>query len=213
MTNRLTRQLLIALGGLAWLCLSFGAQAKPMDAEAAKRIPELKNALLAVRDRGQLSDQDRLVIEANLGSGDPVLVSLAAYVVAESKGDETNLCARAEAVLKKTEAMPQAFIRLMLAKKKIQGKSASERITAIEPLLKESNPYLRAEAAKELSKNDTRKGEDALRTLLSDDSPIVKGEAFRQLHKIGKATNAVPVPMPDERYELLLSIIEKANEK
>lgn len=213
MTNHLSTSLLLIPGIAVFLNLALTVHAEPMDVEAAKKIPELKHVLINVREEGRLTDQDRLVVERNLASGDPVLVSLATFVVAESKGEETNLCAKAEDVLKKVNGMPQAFIRLMLAKKRTEGKTASERIAVIEPLLKDANPYLQVEAAKELSKNDDRKGEDALKTLLSVDSPIAKGEAFRQLHKLGKATNAVPVPMPDERYELLLSIIEKANGK
>lgn len=185
--------------------------ARPMDMEAAKKIPELERVLLNVREKGRLTDHDRLVVEGNLGSGDPVLVSLATCIVAESKGEETNLCANAEAVLKTAQGMPQAFIRLMLAKKRTEDKKPSERVAVIELLLKDANPYLQVEVAKELFKNDVRIGEDALRTLLSVDSPIAKGEAFRQLHKIGKAKNAVPVPMPDEQDELLLSIIENGH--
>lgn len=213
MTSHLSTSLCLISGIAVLLNLALTGHGEPMDVEAAKKIPELKHVLFNVREKGRLTDQDRVVVEGNLASGDPVLVSLAACVVAESKEDETNLCAKAEDVLKTAEAMPQAFIRLMLTKKKAEGKSPAQRTAAIEPLLKEANPYLRVEAAKQLLKTDSRKGEETLKTLLSDDSIIAKGEAFRQLHKRGKAANAMPVPMPDERYELLSSIIEKAEEK
>lgn len=213
MTNHLSTHLLLNIGMLALFGAAASIHAKPMDAEAAKKIPELKAVLLNVRENGRLFSQDRAVVEENLAGGDPVLVSVAACVLAESKEVETSLCAKAEDALKKAEAMPQAFIRLMLAKKRSEGTKTAERIATIEPLLKDANPYLQVEAAKELFKNNARKGEDALRTLLSGASPIAKGEAFRQLHKIGKAGNAVPAPMPDERYELLLSIIETAKKK
>jgi hypothetical protein len=101
----------------------------------------------------------------------------------------------------------------MLTKKKAEGKGSAQLIAAIEPLLKDPNPYLRVEAAKEVLKTNARNGEEALKTMLSDDSVIAKGEAFRQLHKRGKAGCSVPTPMADERYELLLSIIDKAQEK
>jgi hypothetical protein len=184
-----------------------------MDTEAGKKLLELESTLAAVRLHGALSDTDRRAIEVNLSSGDPVLVSLAACIIAESKGEEANLCARAEGVLKSAEAMPQAFIRLMLTTKKVADKNPAQKTASIEPLLKDTNPYLRVEAAKQLLRTDPRKGEEALKTLLSDDSIIAKGEAFRHLHERGKAANAVPVPMPDERYELLLSIIEKTDGK
>ena len=211
MTNHLSTPVFIILGIMALLGSVLPVHAEPMDSEAAKNIPELKKLFFCVRDKGRLTDQNRLVVEANIASDDPVLVSLAVCIVAESKGDETNLCAKVEDILNKSRAMPQAFIQLMLAKKKTEGKSMSERMAALETLLREPNPYLRVEAAKALLKNDPQKGEDALRTLLSDNSIIAKGEAFRQLHRIGKDANAVPVPMPDERYEFLLSIIENSN--
>lgn len=208
MTSPRSTSLLLIQGIALFLNLALMARAKPMDMEAAKKIPELKLILINVREKGRFTVQDRLVLERNLASGDSVLVSLAACVVAESKDKETNLCAQAEEVLRKVDGMSQAFIQLMLAKKRTAYKKASERIAVIEPLLEDTNPYLQVEAAKELFKNDARRGEDALKALLSADSPIARGEAFRQLHKIGKATNAVPAPMPDERYELLLSIIQ-----
>lgn len=213
MTKPFARQLLVfAMGSL---CVAFlpPLQAKPMDAQAAQKLLELRTVLDRVTENASLSDADRRVLHENLDSGDPVLVSLAAYVVGKSKGDESDLCAEAEVVLEKTQGMPDAFLRLMLAKKRTEDRKTSERIAAIEPLLRDANPYLRVEAARELAKSDARKGEDALRALLSEDSPILKGGAFRQLRRIGKAADAVPVPMPDERYELLLSIIEKADEK
>lgn len=208
MTSPRSTSLLLIQGIAVFLNLALMVHAKPMDVEAAKKIPELKRVLIDVREKGRLTDQDRLVVERNLASGDPVLVSLAACAVTEGKGKEANLCAKAEEVLRNVNGMPQAFIRLMLAKKRTEDKKASERIAVIELLLEDANPYLQVEAAKELFKNDARRGEDALKALLSADSPIARGEAFRQLHKIGKATNAVPAPMPDERYELLLSIIQ-----
>lgn len=212
MTNYLSKQLLVILGIPLLFGMPQALHAKPMDAEAAKKIPELENVLLNVREKGQLTDQDRLVIQRNLVSGDPVLVSLAACIVAESKGDEPILCRKADdiLILGKAQGMPQAFLQLMLAKKKTEDKSAAERIAAIEPFLKDANPYLRVEGAKELFKSDKRKGEEALRALLSDASIIAKGEAFRQLKKAGKAGDTVPVPMPHEGYGYLLRIIEKA---
>ena len=201
------RFVFLAVGSLC-VAFSLQLQAKPMDAQAAQKLPEVRAILDRVTETGSLSDTDRRVLHASLDSGDPVLVSLAAYVVGKSKGGESTLCAKAEDVLTRAQGMPEAFIRVTLAKKKTDGKKTSERVAVIEPLLKDVNPYLQVEAAKELAQNDARKGEDALRVLLSVDSPIAKGGAFRQLHKIGKAANAAPVPIPDERYELLLSVIE-----
>lgn len=187
--------------------------AKPMDAEAGKQIPQLTTVLANVRETGQLSEQDHAVVETSLASGDPVLVSLASCIVMESKDDETNLCAKASNVLNAAEAMPQAFIRLLLVKKSTGKNSEKDKVSTLEAFVGDPNPFLQAEAAKELLKNDAQKGEVALRKLLASGSQISKGVAFDQLYKLGKAADATPVPMPDERYELLMSIIEKASDK
>jgi len=98
----------------------------------------------------------------------------------------------------------------MLTMKKVQDGNRAQLTAALEPLLKEPNPYLRVEAAKEVLKINARKGEKILETMLSDDSAIVRGEAFRQFEKRGKASGYDPAPMVDECYELLLSIIDNA---
>lgn len=223
MTNHCSAALLLILGISVFLNLGPTVHAEPVDVKDWKQIPELKLVLNNVREKGGLTDKDRLVVEWNLASGDPVLVSIAACVVAESKGEETNLCAKAEAVLKTADKMPQAFIRLMLAKKRVEGKKPSERFSVIKPLVKDANPYLQVEAAKEILKNDVQRGEEALKTLLSGDlsgpltdypgDRIAQAEAYRQLDKIGKAPNAVPGLVADEPYLFVLSIIEEAREK
>ena len=213
MTNNYSRLLSNILGTLLLCCLAHNAYAIPMDVEASKQIPQLAVVFANVRENGRLSEQDLAVVETSLATGDPVLVSLAARIVMESKDDETNLCAKASNVLNDAEAMPQAFIRLLLAKKRAEKNSAAEKVAVLEAFLDDPNPFLQVEAAKELLKNDAQKGEVALRKLLASGSQISKGMAFDQLHKLGKAADATPVPMPDERYELLMSIVEKASDK
>lgn len=86
-------------------------------------------------------------------------------------------------------------------------------VPLLELCLKDTNPYLRIEAAKEIYRIDAGKGLQFIRTLLADKSIIARGEAFRQLDMLGQSGDAEPVPMPDEEYELLLSIIEKYHQR
>lgn len=105
--------------------------------------------------------------------------------------------------------MSRAFARMSPIWKTARHDESRKNLAALESFLKESNPYLRIEAAKEIQRIDSKRGERILKKLLSDESIIVRGEAFRQLDKLGRAGDALPELMPDEEYELLLSIIEK----
>ena len=105
--------------------------------------------------------------------------------------------------------MSQAFIRLLLIRKSVSSGDPSSMVPLLELCLKDTNPYLRIEAAKEIYRINARKGIQFIRTLLADKSIIARGEAFRQLDMLGQAGDAEPVPMPDEEYELFLTIIEK----
>ncbi|MDD2708928.1 MAG: hypothetical protein PHV34_13160 [Verrucomicrobiae bacterium] len=187
------------------------ANALPMDAEAGKKLPEIKSAIENIRKNGSISDKDQQVVAQDLASGDGVLISLAAYAIGQSKKKETSLCAKAEEILKtNTDAMAEAFVRLTLLKKSAEGKTVSERIALLEALLKTANPFLRVEAAKEIFRIHPQKGEGALKKIaLEDANAIAKSEAFNQLDKIGKRDAIEPTFQPSERYQLLLSIIEK----
>ena len=109
--------------------------------------------------------------------------------------------------------MSQAFVRLLLIRKSASSGDPNRMVHSLELCLKEPNPYLRIEAAKEIYRIDAGKGLQFIRTLLADKSIIARGEAFRQLDMLGQSGDAEPVPMPDEEYELLLSIIEKYHQR
>ena len=189
------------------------AQAKPMDTEAARELPNIEKILLSVCSGGRLDSGERKDIVAYLSSSNGVIVSLGAWITAQSKDCETELCSVAESNAKKADLMAQAFIRLLLIRKSVSTGDTSRKVPLLELCLKDTNPYLRIEAAKEIYKIDNRKGIRLFRTLLADESIIARGEAFRQLDMLGQAGEAEPVPMPDEEYELLLSIIEKYHQR
>lgn len=189
------------------------AQAKPMDTEAARELPNIEKILVSVCSSGRLDSDERKDIVAYLSSSNGVIVSLGAWITAQSKDCETELCSVAESNAKIADLMAQAFIRLLLIKKKASTVDSDKTVSSLELCLKDHNPYLRIEAAKEIYRIDARTGIQFIRTLLADKSIIARGEAFRQLDVLGLTSNVVPVPMPDEEYELLLSIIEKYHQR
>lgn len=190
------------------------AQAKPMDAKAARELPNIEKILVSVCSSGRLDSSERKDIESYLfSSSNGVIVSLAAWITTQSKDCETGLCACAESNAGRVDLMSQAFIRLLLIRKSVSTGDPSRMVPLLELCLKDTNPYLRIEAAKEIYKIDNRKGIRLFRTLLTDESIFARGEAFRQLDVLGQAGDAEPVPMPDEEYELLLSIIEKYHQR
>ena len=183
--------------------------AKPMDFEESKKIPRLKEILASVSSHGRINVSECRDIEKSLSCSNGVVVSLATWIVAQSKDSETNLYARIEANGVGGDLMSRAFARMSPIWKTARHDESRKNLAALESFLKESNPYLRIEAAKEIQRIDSKRGERILKKLLSDESIIVRGEAFRQLDKLGRAGDALPELMPDEEYELLLSIIEK----
>lgn len=189
------------------------AQAKPMDTEDGRELPNIEKILASVCSSGRLNSGERKDIVAYLSSSNGVIVSLGAWITAQSKDCETELCSVAQSNAKIADLMAQAFIRLLLIKKKASTVDSDKTVSSLELCLKDTNPYLRIEAAKEIYRIDNRKGIRLFRTLLADESIIARGEAFRQLDELGQAGDAEPVPMPVEEYELLLTIIEKYHQR
>jgi len=188
-------------------------RAEPMDAEEGKKLPDIEEIVASVCSSGRLSAIERNYVGKLFSSSNGVVVSLAAWITAQSKDCETGLCARAESNAGRVDMMSQAFIRLLLIRKSASSGDPNRMVHSLELCLKEPNPYLRIEAAKEIYRIDAGKGLQFIRTLLADKSIIARGEAFRQLDMLGQSGDAEPVPMPDEEYELLLSIIEKYHQR
>ena len=184
-----------------------------MDAEEGKKLPDIEEIVASVCSSGRLSAIERNYVGKLFSSSNGVVVSLAAWITAQSKDCETGLCARAESNAGRVDLMSQAFIRLLLIRKSVSTGDPSRMVPLLELCLKDTNQYLRIEAAKEIYRIDAGKGLQFIRTLLADKSIIARGEAFRQLDMLGQSGDAEPVPMPDEEYELLLSIIEKYHQR
>jgi HEAT repeat protein len=207
MMTSLAQRFLLGAISLCVLTRHGPVHAKPMDAEAAKMIPALQRVLAVVQGGGELSDEDDRMLLACLEGGDPVLVSLAAYISGETKKERVAFRPRLEAALGRTTAdMPKAFLQLAVQNAKMDNGSDAQAHDTLNALVKDPNPYLRIQAAKEVLKRNGRDGKVALRSLLADESPVARGEAARQLKKLGEPEAAIP--MVDERYELVLSVIE-----
>ena len=209
MTSDLTRKARIYLAASICFVLTPFVRAEPMDAEEGKKLPDIEEIVASVCSSGRLASIERNNVEKLFSSSNGVIVSLAAWITAQSKDCETGLCACAESNAGRVDLMSQAFIRLLLIRKSVSSGDPSSMVPLLELCLKDTNPYLRIEAAKEIYKIDNRKGIRLFRALLADKSIIARGEAFRQLDMLGQAGDAEPVPMPDEEYELFLTIIEK----
>lgn len=213
MTSDLTRNARIYLAASIGFVLAPFVRAEPMDAEEGKKLPDIEEIVASVCSSGRLASIERNNVEKLFSSSNGVIVSLAAWITAQSKDCETGLCARAESNAGRVDLMSQAFIRLLLIRKSVSTGDPSRMVPLLELCLKDTNPYLRIEAAKEIYRINARKGMQFIRTLLADKSIIARGEAFRQLDMLGHAGDAEPVPMPDEEYELFLSIIEKYHQR
>ena len=207
--RNMKHHLLVSLFLGIWLF----AYAKPMDAKEAEKLPDIEEIVASVCSSGRLASIERNNVEKLFSSSNGVIVSLAAWITAQSKDCETGLCACAESNAGRVDRMSQAFVRLLLIRKSASSGDPNRMVHSLELCLKEPNPYLRIEAAKEIYRIDAGKGLQFIRTLLADKSIIARGEAFRQLDMLGQSGDAEPVPMPDEEYELLLSIIEKYHQR
>lgn len=212
-TSDLTRKARIYLAAGIYFVLAPFVRAEPMDTEEGKKLPDIEEIVASVCSSGRLASIERNYVGKLFSSSNGVIVSLAAWITTQSKDCETGLCARAESNAGRVDLMSQAFIRLLLIRKSVSTGDPSRMVPLLELCLKDTNPYLRIEAAKEIFRIDARKGIQFIRTLLADKSIIARGEAFRQLDVLGQAGDAEPVPMPDEEYELLLSIIEKYHQR
>lgn len=207
------RKVRIYLAASAFLGMLSLAWAEPMDAEEAKKLPGVEEVVASVCSRGRLVAAERDYVEKLFSSSNGVIVSLAAWITAQSTDCETGLCSCAASNAGRVDMMSQAFIRLLQIRKSVAAGDPDRMVPSLELCLKAPNPYLRIEAAKEIYRIDARKGMQFIRTLLADKSIIARGEAFRQLDMLGQTGDAEPVLMPDEEYELLLSIIEKYHQR
>ncbi len=187
---------------------SMCAYAKPMDAKAAEKIPELRRIAMNIRNGGSLSQKDRIIIAQCIDSNDPVLLSASAWILGEEKGEDEGLSDKLKAVQQgKLDDMSFAFIRIALEKR--EAKKRGHQGVPSKGLQDDTNPYLRIETTRALLRRRHDEGMAALKKMQADERPLVKAAA-ENLSTDGPINSASGrVPMLDERYELLLFAIQE----
>ena len=106
------RELIVWAAVLLSAAYSAVVAAKPMDFEESKKIPRLKEILASVSSHGRINVSECRDIEKSLSCSNGVVVSLATWIVAQSKDSETNLYARIEANGVGGDLMSRAFARM-----------------------------------------------------------------------------------------------------
>ncbi|HHX98494.1 MAG: HEAT repeat domain-containing protein [Kiritimatiellia bacterium] len=194
---------------LFFVGLAVCAYAKPMDAKAAEKIPELRQIAMNIRGGESLSQEERGVIGQCIDSKDPVLLSISAWIIGEENGGDEGLSEKLKVVGQgKLDDMSLAFIRIALEKR--DAKRQGHQWVPSKELQDDPNPYLRIETTRALLRSRPDEGMAALRKIQADEQPLIKAAAAN-LSAVGTSTPTTNcrVPMIDERYELLLSVIQE----
>jgi hypothetical protein len=184
--------------------LTVCAHAKPMDARAGENVGELRRIAVSIRNGALLSQTERAFIAQCIDTGDPVLLSASAWIIGEAGGEEEALLSK----LKATQAgrlddMSAAFIRIALEKREARSRGA--QWLPSRELREDPNPYLRIEDARELLARNQEEGMAALRQMGTDERPLVR------LAAAGLSLDGAA--LLDERYRMVLSIIQTSGEK
>jgi len=199
------------LSSLILLCAQI-AISKPMDAEASKHIPKLKHIVIEVQKNTSLSGQDTAFLIHCMESKDPVLISVSAWIIGESKSPSPELI---KALLSldpdKLSKMPSAFVEIGI--KKTIAKLRKKDWDIKKESITSKNIYLTIEIARESLTENANCNKVILQTLQADKSPQAKATAFYIAEKLGLEEALQPHYMFDERYERVLSIILKKIEK
>jgi hypothetical protein len=178
--------------------------AKPMDARSAEKLPNFRRIVQKVKKKTALSKNDHDFLTESLSTNDPVLLSLSAWVIGEIGDSEILVKELKSKNFAKADDMTKAFVSISLDKEK--AKSQKKKWMPDETQVKSTNRYVRTECVREMLLRDKEKGKSALKGLKEEKDPFVKSAAER----ISKATKKEKsqTPLIDERYELVLSIIE-----
>lgn len=174
--------------------------AKPMDSLMGQQVPSLQRIVLNIRNNGRLSEEDIATVAKCIDSGDPVLLSAAAWIVGEYKGKAGNLLDKLKALQQdKLDRMAEAFVRIALEKNmaKKEGRPWKPR----PGLQNDANPYMRMEYVRELLLVNKDEGMAAARKLLEDKDPMVKFAAR------GFSDHSMRGTLSDELYEMMFVII------
>lgn len=180
---------------------------KPMDAKAAEMLPAARRIAELTARREALTEEDVKFLAQCIASKDAVLASFAAWVYGSTEANDTQASDILKAVKSsELETMPKAFIQIAL--NKISARKSREKWVPTEIELESENPFVQLESARELLQLDAKAGEMACRKLTLNSSLLVKASAERFLVRRQPGSAKVSIPLPDERYDLLLSIID-----
>ncbi len=178
--------------------------------EAAEALQPI---LTSAREDRKLSETQLAQTLTHFDTRGPYGRLLAAAIYAELKGEYPNM--RNNLTQELSNWRPNDFasglIRFALQRHDLRKKSESDALAWLNALINDPNPYVRAEAAKEITRLNPEDGKALLKRLLeSDESKVVRGESARILEKMGEP---VPLGAPfihsfDYRYIRILKIIE-----
>lgn len=184
------------------------ATSKPMDAIAAEQLPAARKIAAKVNHGQNLSVEDTDFLDQCIAGSDPVLTAFAAWVIGATGSKDTSVVLRLKKIdLSKLEAMPQAFV--VIALQKISARESGDAWKPSEEQLKNDNPFVRIESTRELLHLNKTDGEVARRRLASDSSPLAKAAADKFISIENPDAEKIAVPLPDERYDLLLTVISR----
>ena len=195
--------------------MNFYADAKPMDSEAAKGLPELKALVQLLRTGGAVAPSNIDKLRECLHSGDAVLVSIASWCVYKMGQQGDSLQRDMPKESDKLGDMASAFVTLAKESKSLRQLDQNQRKERLVRLTESKNSFLRVEAAKEVVKIDRVAGKKIMAKLVVDlgDPPSATQaiEASRQINKIEKMEGKMdgePASHSDELYETVLSVID-----
>jgi len=193
------------------LCSAVG---KPMDSKAAEKLPALRLLVQEVKSGVSLNDKELALLQECLHQSDPVLVAVAAWCIERlgSKADE--LQAKLANIPPSVGDMARAFVTLAQESKRLRSYSNEQRIARYAELTKDSNPYLRIEAAKALTTVDPVRGKSVLSELARKEDKQTQIDAKRALRAMDvsdQETATAKLPYRDEQYETVLSIVDDSS--
>ncbi len=208
MMTRLSLTIFVALFGVQ--LLHTGLSAKPMDTKASEKLSLLRPITDTIKTGRPISEGEVQVLHDCLLSEDPVLIAVAAWCVREMGSQGDILQADLDKVSSHVEDMTRAYVTLAKEQRRLREASTAQRVQRLTDLAQQSNPYVRLESAKMLSRLDRKAAVAIMDHLSRNGSDPTSGEATRALRSM-KQAEATPRPKPtsNERYALVLSLTEE----
>lgn len=191
----------------------FQINAEPMDMRAADMLPPLKAVIQQIQSGTPATPEAMALVHTCLQSGDPVLVSLAAWSVTLMgiQGDEFR--PELEKLAPRKGEMAYAFVTLAREVQRSRDQTKAEKITRLQRLTDSDNAILNVEAAKAVVRIDPAAGRKLLDSLAKQSRGQTAVEASRALTRLDapEASSPVPpLPYSDEKYETVLSVLGEA---